>query len=224
MTVTTRNTRRRDATRRALLDAARATLTRTGYDGATIGEIAGTADVGVGTFYLHFEDKKDLLVAFVDELVTELRAYANARLVGIVRLEDHLAEAVRAIFDFVRDRPDIAPFLFAQPTMLDPTTPRPRHALLAALVEDLSRLIARAVRAGEVRAVDPVLTAQALVGMVDHVVMWWAEDPTRDPEPLVSSLLELGLDGIRAAEGRGSAGAATGRSDQGQGTTKGEST
>ena len=54
----TRGARRKSRTRERLLDAALTVFVRRGYDGATTTEMATVADLGVGTFYCHFRDKR----------------------------------------------------------------------------------------------------------------------------------------------------------------------
>jgi AcrR family transcriptional regulator len=54
----TRGTRRKRQTESRLLDAALAVFCARGYDAATTAEIARAADVGAGTFYLYFKDKR----------------------------------------------------------------------------------------------------------------------------------------------------------------------
>jgi AcrR family transcriptional regulator len=44
-------------------DAAVGLFARTGYDTTSVNEIARTADVANGTFYLHFKDKDALVAA-----------------------------------------------------------------------------------------------------------------------------------------------------------------
>ena len=52
--------RRKRETRERLLDAALKVFLERGFDGATTAEMATAADVGAGTFYLHFKDKRDV--------------------------------------------------------------------------------------------------------------------------------------------------------------------
>lgn len=80
----TRGARRKSETRRRLLAAARGVFAREGLEAATIAQITQTADVGFGTFYLHFATKEDAYRAVVTEGFDEL-----ARL-----LTDGRAEAV----------------------------------------------------------------------------------------------------------------------------------
>src|SRR6266850_7383110 len=53
-----RAARRKAHTRERLLDAALDVFLARGYDGATTTEMARAADLGTGTFYCHFRDKR----------------------------------------------------------------------------------------------------------------------------------------------------------------------
>src|SRR5437868_12965040 len=66
--------RRRARTRRDLLTAATRVLARRGLHATTIADIATAADIGVGTFYLHFSTKEALFRAVVEDTVARLKA------------------------------------------------------------------------------------------------------------------------------------------------------
>ena len=70
---TSRQQRRTEQTRKRLLDAARAAFLEHGYDGVVTGEITKRADLGAGTYYLHFRDKRSLYEAFVRRELFALR-------------------------------------------------------------------------------------------------------------------------------------------------------
>ena len=65
---------RRAATRRALLDAARVLFARKGYAEVTVEEVVRRAGVTRGALYHHFEDKRLLLRAVVEEIEDEIDA------------------------------------------------------------------------------------------------------------------------------------------------------
>lgn len=62
-----RTARRKAETRARLVEAGRAVISRKGVEAATIGEIAESADVAVGSFYNYFSTKEELLDAVIDE-------------------------------------------------------------------------------------------------------------------------------------------------------------
>ncbi len=64
---TTRSQRRRQRTRARILEAAAQLMSERGVEEVTISDITDAADVGHGTFYLHFESKADVLRPLIDE-------------------------------------------------------------------------------------------------------------------------------------------------------------
>src|SRR6266702_1037761 len=84
--------RRRAKVRAQLLEAARQVFLERGYQDATITEIVQVADIAMGTFYLHFRDKEELLIALAQDTLQVLREqvhaaieqHANAPLVPLI--------------------------------------------------------------------------------------------------------------------------------------------
>src|SRR5258708_34454952 len=83
--------RRRAKVRAQLLEAARQVFLERGYQDATISEIVQDADIAMGTFYLHFRDKEELLVSLAQDTLQSLREQVHPAIdqsanVPIVRL------------------------------------------------------------------------------------------------------------------------------------------
>ena len=66
-----RHERRRQRTRSQLKQATIDLLLEKGYDAITIQDITDRADLGRGTFYIHFKDKADIVWAIVQEGLDE---------------------------------------------------------------------------------------------------------------------------------------------------------
>lgn len=71
--------RKRDRTRRALIDAAVDLFERHGYDGTTVAEIAAAADIGTRTFFSYFGSKEELLFPDSDARVQAAVAAIEAK-------------------------------------------------------------------------------------------------------------------------------------------------
>src|ERR1700733_7447322 len=70
--------RKRDRTRKALIDAAIDLFERNGYDGTTVADIAAAADIGTRTFFSYFASKEELLFPESDARVAAaVTAIAN---------------------------------------------------------------------------------------------------------------------------------------------------
>ncbi len=62
-------------TRQRLMSAAEGVFSRDGYSGATVGDIAAAANVSRATFYLHFTDKSDALMAVMGANLADTPEY-----------------------------------------------------------------------------------------------------------------------------------------------------
>src|SRR2546422_9349971 len=61
--------RRREETRRRLMESALGVFARNGYERATVDEIVREAGFSKGAFYVHFESKDDLFWAMLEERI-----------------------------------------------------------------------------------------------------------------------------------------------------------
>lgn len=109
-----------EATRGAILAAARRHFAREGFSAAEIGRIAKDARVTTGAVYHHFANKKDLFQAVAEQLESEILATA-AKAEG----KDPLAR-LRAGFELLIDvcaTPDIQRIIFIEaPQVIGPET------------------------------------------------------------------------------------------------------
>lgn len=165
-----RGERRKQLTRRRLLDAAAETYADAGVDGATISAITERADVGLGTFYLHFEDKDAIAVA-VSALVLRRLLDEETMAVEAVRSvggePDPVAVLARSVCARSADTPGL---LCALMRWEGPIRARAgadedqiplRRAILPALADRFRDGMAR----GLYRTEDPELAAHALLGI-----------------------------------------------------------
>ena len=83
-----------DDKRQRILEAARKRFRHYGIRKTTMQEIARDAGVAVGTLYLYFKDKDDLLVAGTEEYVTRHRRQAEAILASEASVADKLRRYV----------------------------------------------------------------------------------------------------------------------------------
>ncbi len=70
----TRRDRKKERTRREIYEAAMRLFARSGFGAVTLAEICEAADVGRGTFFLHFPSKAALLYEFNQRVAEDFRA------------------------------------------------------------------------------------------------------------------------------------------------------
>ena len=64
--------RRQRKTRTAILDACISLIQEKDFQKITVHEIVKEADINRGTFYLHFEDKYDMMNSFENEMIEKI--------------------------------------------------------------------------------------------------------------------------------------------------------
>jgi AcrR family transcriptional regulator len=101
---------RRAATRRALVCAARELFAEEGYHAAAAGEVVRRAGLTRGAMYHHFEDKRDLFRAVVEEVEEEVDGIVLSRARRVLRETSDAWEAFLAGYRAYLDacvRPDV---------------------------------------------------------------------------------------------------------------------
>lgn len=100
-----RRERRRERTKRALLDAALRLFAEHGVHGARLEDITGHADLGKGAFYNYFPSKDALVAALLAEAVDVLAGRYLARVDRRIPLDARVAAIVREYYRFFEDHP-----------------------------------------------------------------------------------------------------------------------
>ncbi len=178
--------RRRARVRTDLLAAARQVFTTRGYQDATITEIVQIADIAMGTFYLHFRDKEELLVALAKDTLQVMREqvhaaieqHANAPLIPLI---------IRALLRTAYKQRDLVLLLFAGESQL-----LAHPHLLAGqegLAEHFISALQEAAETGLLASYDPVLLAHLLVGMLMRAMNWWVEQDEPGPDVMADHIV-----------------------------------
>jgi AcrR family transcriptional regulator len=126
---------RREATRAALLAAARELFTEHGFAGTGREDIAERAGVTRGALYHHFDSKKAAFSAVVDELEGELVARVSAAARRGGGPFDQIRRASRAYIDACVE-PDVARILSDAPAVLGLAECRARDAATCSALLD----------------------------------------------------------------------------------------
>ena len=98
-------------TRKRLIDAAESVFSRSGYHGASVGEIAREAGATTGALYSNFAGKEDLFLALFEERITADVGEYSEIVAGGETLEDQARGAGDRWMEILRERPDYFPLL-----------------------------------------------------------------------------------------------------------------
>lgn len=184
--------RRKQRTRAELLAAATAVLSAKGLHATKIADIAAAADVGVGTFYLHFATKESLYDALVEDAGARLKATVDAARAGIDDPLEETRAATLAFCRFAQEHREVFKLVFG-PDGAGRDVVRRTQALFAA---DIERTIRRGIEGGVFGPVDPAMAAQAMVGMSTQLLAWWTEHGAGAIAALEDTIITLTLRGL----------------------------
>jgi AcrR family transcriptional regulator len=191
--------RRRERTRRQLLAAATRVLAAKGLHDTKISEIAAAADVGVGTFYLHFPDKETLFDAVVDDTVVRLKATVDAARAHAADARDEMLAANAAFFRFAQENREVFKIVFGHAAAYNDLIRRAQALFIA----DIEKTVRNGIARGLFAPLEPALVAQAVVGMATQMISWWTANESVPIETLIETTTTLALHGIAKGAANG---------------------
>lgn len=194
MTATSR--RRRADTRRAqLLQVAVALGVEVGIEHVTMAEVAARAEVTPGLVY-HYFGNKDGLVDAILKAASPREAFAalGASLAGRP-VEEALREFAVRTAALLDDRGDVVRMLLREALAPASSLPSGLVDIQDAVLEDLSRVLAERIEAGELRPHDPRAPLQLLISAI--LVLGVTRQPIT---PWIDGFVDVVLSGIQAPE------------------------
>lgn len=184
--------RRREQTARQLLDAARGVIAQKGYHGTKIVDIARTAHVGVGTFYLYYPTKEALFLELVEDAVARLKTELDEVRAAVTDPVEQSRMRTLTFFRFAQENRELFRIVFGHGASFNDVVRRCQQQFL----RDMQESLETGTASGAFRQGDSAIWAQALIGMSLQVVSWWIEQEGVPLENVASSLSELALHGI----------------------------
>lgn len=185
-----------EKTRRAILRAGERVVAQYGVNRANIAEITREAGVAQGTFYVHFESKRDLIEGFVKYInrlmrqelqryVAQTRDRRDAERVGILAFYEFLRqhrEIYRVVPEFEMIGRDVSLWYYKKMA----------HGYIQGLEQGIQKR--------EVRDIPVVFLARSLMGLTHFIgLKWiiWNTDPQAEiPSQLLKDIIEFVLFGL----------------------------
>lgn len=169
-----RHDRRRQQTRKQLIDAAVQLVLEKGYEAVTILDITNRADLGRGTFYIHFKDKEEAVWSAIEDGLRATEEDAHRQFPGGIPPQPEYY-AYRNIFRHAEQNKDLYKMMLGGQGS-GVMTARVQNHLAAELQRDLALLPVNVFLKFRV----PVnILAQVVTGAVIQLVRWWLETPNK---------------------------------------------
>jgi AcrR family transcriptional regulator len=161
-----RSERRKADSRQRLLGAARRLFIERGYHATRPQDIARAADLGHGTFYLHFSDKRDCFLAFAEQACGELEAFVRGRLAGVDGVEPQLRALLNAFLDYAEENPGALKAAMTDVSVIA-SDEAPGEPLVDRWATEWAARIRRGAEVGAIRAdYDAEVAGHAIVGFI----------------------------------------------------------
>jgi AcrR family transcriptional regulator len=165
-----RHERRRQQTRKLLIQTAVQLVLEKGYDAVSIQDITDRADLGRGTFYIHFKDKEEIVWSAIQSLILELEQEAHQLYKdGIPDQPEYYG--LLYIFRHADQNRDLFRLIFSGRGSAV-LTRRVQDLLAAIFLYDLKT---RPFLRDPISDVPVEIVAQMTTGMITRMIDWWLD-------------------------------------------------
>lgn len=184
-------TKRGEATRRKLLEAAEEVFAVLGYHEASIVRITERAGIGLGTFYLYFDSKQQIFEELVVDLNRRVRHSMSEAMAGA----SGRIEAERAGFEGFFRFTAAHPALYRVVREAEFVSPEMLRVHYTRIVDGYEAGLRAAQREGDVdEALDPEVTAWALMGAGELIgmryLLWERDEQDNPPSAMPEAVID----------------------------------
>ncbi len=170
-----------DASKRErILKAAMKVFARSGFYNAKMEEIAKTAGVAVGTTYLYFENKDDLMISIFEEemvpLIQKMKEAMDAKKTATEKIQAFISTHL----SFVQNEPDMAQLLEVEMRQCSKFI----HGYDGTRFKEYLALVGDALKEGQANGefrqdIHPTIFKQIVFGAVDQIATNYAISKTK---------------------------------------------
>ena len=184
------------ARREQILDVALEVFARSGFHGASMNDVADAAGVTKPVLYQHFDSKRELYQALLEEVGSRLLHNISKATAEATDGKSQTALGFRAYFRWVADDHDAFLLLFGSGSRRDDEFAAAIRRITAASADAIAPLIAVDIDAEHRKTV-----AHALVGLAEGASRRLVElGDAFDPDEIASEVSALAWAGLRAVQ------------------------
>jgi AcrR family transcriptional regulator len=167
------------ATRQRIMHAGSQLFARQGYFATSEEDIVKRARVSMGEFYELYGGKEDLLLGIAQEGVKLFRLRVSEEIASMPNMLDRIRMAIPVAFEIIIENREIYTLFLEGYVLADVSYDRRLLQLTASIANDLRATVARGVKDGTIRRVNPDITANAIIGQLVRLANYWVEDPMK---------------------------------------------
>ncbi len=192
----------RQARRAQVLRHAKRIFARKGYHRTNVADIIARARIARGTFYLYFQNKKDLFEELLEQVLGELRTRILRLRVGPGEPDpvEQLRANLRRVMDFVFAERELTDILLNHSVGFDRELDLKIRDFYERIADAIQRSLDLGIEIKLVRCCDTRIAAYCILGGIKQVVGEAWHGGKRDIDALVGEILEFGLRGVARPE------------------------
>jgi AcrR family transcriptional regulator len=192
----------RQVRRAQVLRHAKRLFARKGYHRTNISDIVSQAKIARGTFYLYFENKKELFEELLNEALLEIgsRIYRIRMGPGEPSPAEQLRNNLLRILEFVLTERELTDILLNHSLDLDREFEGRIREFYAEIIQQIQRSLDLGLQMKLVRPCDTRVVAACILGGIKEVAGQALREPQREVKHLAEEILNFGLSGVATTE------------------------
>ncbi|MFZ1890419.1 MAG: TetR/AcrR family transcriptional regulator [Candidatus Binataceae bacterium] len=192
----------KQARRAQVLRHAKRIFARKGYHRTNVADIIARARIARGTFYLYFQNKKDLFEELLEQVLTELTSRILRLRVGTGEADpvEQLRDNLRRVVEYVLEERELTDILLNHSVGFDRELDQRIREFYDRIASLIQRSLDLGIEMNLVRKSDTRAIAYCILGAIKEMVSLLSRTPKADTAALVEEILDFGLRGVARPE------------------------
>jgi AcrR family transcriptional regulator len=192
----------RQARREQVLRHAKRIFARKGYHRTNVADIITRARIARGTFYLYFQNKKDLFEELLNQVLGEMRHRIQRLRIGPGEPDpvEQLRNNLRRVLSFVLTERELIDILLNHSMGFDRDLDARIYDFYEKVADQIQRSLDLGIEMNLVRKCNTRAVAYCILGGIKEVVGQLSRNRRRGIGPLAEEILDFGLRGVAQPE------------------------
>jgi AcrR family transcriptional regulator len=192
----------RQARRQQVLQHAKRIFARKGYHRTNIADIINRAQIARGTFYLYFQNKKDLFEELLEQVLGELRLRIHRLRIGPEEPEpvEQLRNNLKRVVHFLLAERELTDILLNHAIGFDRELDNRIRDFYERVADQIQRSLDLGIQMELVRDCDTRAVSYCILGGIKEVIGQATRHRRRDIDKLAEEILDFGLRGVARPE------------------------
>jgi AcrR family transcriptional regulator len=192
----------RQARRAQVLRHAKRIFASKGYHRTNVADIIARARIARGTFYLYFQNKKDLFEELLEQALSELTRRVERLRPGPGEPDpvDQLRANLMRVLSYALAERELTDILLNHSTGFDHELDDKIQDFYDRIAALIKRSLDLGIEMNLVRVSDTRAVSYAILGGIKEVIGMLSRSPDADPSALVEEILAFGLSGVARPE------------------------